>query len=82
MEEIEVTTRFDPQGKIIPLNFVWRGQETHIDSIGRQWDSHDGSHLLVMDRGGHTYHLVYQANTPKWYLLTIPNPLPPRRRMV
>jgi len=80
MEEIEVTARFDSQGKITPLSFVWRGQGTLVDSIGRQWDSQDGTHLLVMDRGLHPYHLIYQANTTKWYLLAMPTPPPPRRR--
>jgi len=69
MEEIEVTVRFDSQGNIIPLNFVWKGRAYRVDSIGRNWKATDGSHILVMTPGNRAYHLVFKAEVGRWYLL-------------
>jgi len=69
MEEIEVTARFSPQGKIIPLTFAWQGHTHKIDSIGRNWQSENGYHILVMDVNNQVYHLLFKAESTKWFML-------------
>ena len=69
MEKIAVTARFDPQGNIIPLRFIWKGKTYRVDSIGRSWKADDGFHVLVMDGRNQAYHLLYIADKTEWYLL-------------
>ena len=66
MDPIEVTVRFDPQGNIIPLSFVWQRRTYRIDSIGRQWEAKDGQHILVMTSGTRAHHLLHTAKGV-WY---------------
>ncbi len=68
MDEIEVTARFDLEGDIIPLAFVWRERTYKVDAIGRHWNAEDGHHILVMDPRCQTYHLIFQSETARWYL--------------
>jgi hypothetical protein len=68
MDEIEVTARFDPNGKIFPLNFIWRTRRYKVSAVGRQWDGADGRHILVMDIINQTYHLVFKPETSQWFL--------------
>jgi hypothetical protein len=68
MDSIEVTARFDPQGKIIPLSFMWQGRVFKITSIGRNWQAADEYHILVMDQRNQTYHLIYKSGSTQWYL--------------
>ena len=69
MEEIEVTARFDPKGKIIPISFVWGVRAYRIDSIGRSWQAKDGFHILVMTPRNQAYHLLFVSETTKWFLI-------------
>jgi hypothetical protein len=68
MEEIEITVRFDTEGNILPLNFVWRMHTYKVAAIGRYWDAADGRHILVMDPRNQTHHLIFKTETLKWYL--------------
>jgi len=68
MDEIEVTARFDPDGKITPLTFVWRTRTYKVTAIGRHWDAPDGRHILVMGPGHQAYHLIFKSETAQWYL--------------
>jgi hypothetical protein len=69
MEEIEVTARFSPQGKIIPVSFVWQGRTYKIDSIGRNWRTENGYHALVMDFQNQVHHLLFKAEITSWFLI-------------
>jgi hypothetical protein len=69
MEEIEVTARFCPKGKINPLNFIWQGITYKVVSIGRNWNIKDSYHVLVMDVSNQVYHLIFNQITTQWYLL-------------
>ena len=42
MEPVEVTVRFDRQGKAYPLRFVWDGQPYTVTSTGRRWQDQAG----------------------------------------
>ena len=68
MEAVEVTTRFDRQGRIIPLSFIWRGREYTVLSVGRGWQDEAGQHLLVMVPGERVYELVFSTTELRWYM--------------
>ncbi len=69
MDAIEVTARFDAQGKIVPLSFVWERRTYRVDSVGRRWEGKDGRHILVMTPGNRTHHLLFMPDRSRWYLV-------------
>ena len=69
MDTVEVTARFDPQGNITPISFIWQGQVYTVASIGRRWQAKDGMHILVMVQGNRAYHLVYNDTSSTWKLI-------------
>lgn len=69
MEPIEVTARFNEEGKIIPVSFVWNQRTFRVNSIGRQWNGDDGYHVLVMTPGNRAFHLLFATAKGKWYLV-------------
>ena len=69
MEKIEITTRFKWDGSLVPIDFSLEEQTVQIMNIGRQWDSEDGKHILVMDIRETTYHLFFQLSDLSWYLM-------------
>jgi len=68
MEPIEVTVRFDIQGKAYPQQFVWGGQVYVVTSTGRRWQDQAGQHVLVMTVEAKTYELVFNPGELRWYL--------------
>jgi hypothetical protein len=68
MESIEVTARFDSQGKIVPLSFVLQGRTYPVESTGRRWLDEEGHHILVMVPGDQVFELVYAPHEARWYL--------------
>lgn len=63
MTRIEVTTRVDVSGKLIPISFIYQGLFLRVDEIGREWEDTEGRHVLVMvTPGGNVYELVHQQN--------------------
>ncbi len=69
MEEIEVTAKFSPQGKIIPISFMLNGRVQKVYSIGRSWDAKDGHHVLVMGSRNRAFHLLFSAEKRIWFLM-------------
>jgi hypothetical protein len=69
MEKIEVTTRFTRKGKLVPLEFSWGDKKVPVLNLGRQWETGEGRHLLVMDHTERTYHLFFQISDLSWYLV-------------
>jgi hypothetical protein len=69
MEKIEITTRFKQDGSLIPIDFTLEDITVQIMNIGRQWDSKDGLHILVMDFQENTYHLFFQLSDLSWHLI-------------
>jgi len=69
METIEVTARFDPQGHITPLTFVWQGRSYRVEGTGRRWNAKDGLHILVMVTGNRAFHLIFDCGTGVWKLV-------------
>jgi hypothetical protein len=68
MQPVEVTARFGPDGKIIPLRFRWQGGLYPVESTGRRWQVEDGYHILVMTAGGRMFELLFIAQENRWYL--------------
>jgi hypothetical protein len=69
VEPIEVTARFNPQGEITPLSFVWRGHTYNVESTGRRWQGKDGVYVLVMVPGDQVYRLLFQPEEVRWKLI-------------
>ena len=69
MEKIEITTRFTIEGKLIPLDFTLDEEKVAILNIGRQWETEDGRHILVMDYQENSYHLFFDVVDLSWYLI-------------
>ena len=72
MEPIEVIARFDAQGKVHPLKFVWKGTTITVASAGRRWEDQDGLHMLVMDFQGKAYELAFTPAEMRWYMVGKP----------
>jgi hypothetical protein len=72
MEPVEVTVRFDLQGKAYPQQFVRGGLVYILTSTGRRWQDQSGEHLLlhilVMTAEEITYELVFDPLELRWYL--------------
>jgi len=69
MEKIEITAKFKRDGSLIPIEFLFEDQSIQILDVGRQWETEDGKHLLVMDFQNQTYHLFFQLQDLSWYLV-------------
>lgn len=69
MERIEITTRFSTEGALIPLDFTLREEKIPVLNIGRQWETQEGRHILVMDARENTYHLFFNITDLGWYLI-------------
>ncbi|UCH60441.1 MAG: hypothetical protein JSV61_02910 [Anaerolineales bacterium] len=72
MSAVEVVARFDLHGKVYPQVFVWQGQTYPIDSVGRRWQEETEEHILVMDRTGKVFELIFSRLEGLWRLKTIP----------
>jgi hypothetical protein len=69
MEKIEVITRFRRDGSLVPIEFSIEDDPIQILDVGRQWETDDGIHILVMGFQGQTYHLFFQIQDLSWYLV-------------
>lgn len=69
MQTIEVKARFSADGNIQPLTINWRGQEYPIASTGRQWQTEDGLHFLVMIPTGRAFEIRFSPAELRWYLI-------------
>ena len=54
---------------MIPLEFALGDKKISILDIGRQWDTEEGKHILVMDARENTYHLFFALADLSWYLI-------------
>lgn len=72
MEPIEVTVRWDDQGKVYPSRFLWAGSLYQVESTGRQWRDETGLHVLVMIPGGQVFELVLLSRDLRWVLGSSP----------
>lgn len=73
MEAIDVTARFDEDGKIHPLSIRWQGREYRVEAAGRRWQAQDGLHLLVMTSTGQAFEVLFDGAQGRWYLVQVPS---------
>lgn len=67
MEPIDLIARFDKEGRVQPLRFVWRGVNQEIESTGRRWSTEEGLFILVMTAEKKTFRLLEVRAEGKWY---------------
>jgi hypothetical protein len=68
MEAVEVTARYDKEGKVTPLRFTWQGKEYVVEGTGRRWQAQDGLHLLVMAAGERVFELLFVPLNGRWFI--------------
>ncbi len=68
MEVVEVTARFDREGRATPLKIRWGSRELVVEGVGRRWQSSEGEHMLVSVAPGAVYELLYRSADRRWYL--------------
>jgi hypothetical protein len=78
MEKIDITTRFKADGSLIPVEFSTGAGQVKVLDVGRQWETDQGKHLLVMDAARNTYHLLFQVSDLCWYWVKDIKPGPNR----
>jgi hypothetical protein len=71
VDAAEVEVRFDAEGAIRVLSFVWQGAKHPVTSQGRQWEAADGRHILVMTTGDRVFELAWDGQGP-WQVLKVP----------
>jgi len=70
MQEIDVTSRFDRKGKIIPVTFELEGKEYRVDGVGRRWEDEKGEHILVMVQpNNRVYELLFKSADGVWWMV-------------
>ena len=67
MEKIEISTRFNKEGAPLPQEIKIGNQVIPILNVGRQWETPQGRHILVMDAQNRTYHIFFQTADLSWY---------------
>ncbi len=81
-EVIAVEARFEPDGTIHPLTFLWQERRYRVTSLSRQWE-HDGEHrFLVMTAEEHIFVLAYFPEERIWRLNRRPEDFRGPRKVV
>lgn len=65
---VEVTVRFDLDGRMQPIKFTWLGSQIPVASTGRRWKDDAGQHILVMDHQAIAYELIFSSGEMRWFL--------------
>ena len=65
---VEVTARFDTQGRAFPQSFSWEGITYRISSTGRRWEDTNSQHILVMEAGGKVFEMIFTPSSCRWYV--------------
>jgi hypothetical protein len=48
MIPLEVHTRLNREGEVIPLTCMLEGRKIPVTGIGRRWQAEDGEHIMAM----------------------------------
>ncbi len=79
---VAVEVKFEADGSIRPLAFVWEGELISITSLGRQWEQDGEIHFLVMSLDERVYELAYRPSEGRWRLYPRPQDLGGKRLLV
>ena len=66
--QIEVRTRLNRQGKLVPIECVFQGKKYQVIGLGRRWQAKDGEHVMVMFPRDRAVELLHQADDT-WFLI-------------
>lgn len=67
-DPITVEALIDPQGMISPRRMEWQGRPYTVVTVGRQWSSDEGRHLLIETAGGDRFELQLSRQDLIWRL--------------
>jgi len=67
-DPVAVTATIDHHGNTNPTGFLWRGRSQTLVSVGRQWDTENGRHILVEASDGVRYELQLSRVDLIWRL--------------
>jgi hypothetical protein len=70
---IIVEARFEADGKILPLAFIWREERYPVSDLGRQWETEGEQHFLVMTPNRNVYELAFVKAESGWRLRRTPD---------
>ena len=65
---ITVTAAIALDGQTSPKTFTWQGTQYRVITIGRQWESEDGRHILIEVAGGDRFELQLSRADLLWRL--------------
>jgi hypothetical protein len=68
LDPVEVTARFDREGRVTPLRFTWQGRDYPVEGAGRRWKAEDGLHILVMAAGERVFELLFDPAQGRWFI--------------
>lgn len=68
MESVEVSTRTDARGRLVPVEFSWRGNMQKIESTGRRRTDEAGEHILCRTQDGRTITLLHAQGEGGWFV--------------
>ncbi len=71
-QPVMVQARFLPDGRVIPIAFIWEGYTRYIASVGRQWIEEGPPpqrHFLVQTAAFDTFELAFDVTTLRWQLV-------------
>lgn len=67
-DSIGLTVSANHEGELTPISFNWQGKQHTVTSVGRQWTSDEGRHVLVMTAAGSRFELQLSRQDLAWYL--------------
>ena len=67
-EPVTVTAQIDHTGHVTPSSLTWGEHDYQLISIGRQWESEEGRHVLVEAAGGNRFEIQLSRQDLLWRL--------------
>ena len=65
---ISVTASINQSGQVTPTALTWQKNHYNIVTVGRQWDTENGRHILVETGGGDRFEILLARTDLRWYL--------------
>jgi len=63
---VAVTATIDQNGKTMPIDLTLQGKTHSIISVGRQWETEEGRHILAEIANGERYELQLSRINLVW----------------
>jgi hypothetical protein len=72
IEYSDVEATLDGSGQLLPVAFSYEGNRVVVVSYGRQWNTEEAHHYLVMDSQRRVYELAHNRAEDRWVLKRTP----------